>query len=75
MVHGLFKSKKGLAFNFNPTAKLEVEIRKSIWCEVSSEIFRSWGGARRINGKLFVDDVFYLQTNNIAATDKQLQTV
>jgi hypothetical protein len=75
MVQGSFKSKDGLDINFDPTAKLEVEIRKNIWCETSADLFRSWGGGRRINGKPFVSRVFYLHTNNIATSVEQLQTV
>ena len=74
MVQGSFKSKNGLVINFDPTAKLEIQIRPNTWCETSAEFFRSWGGARRINGKPFVSRVFYLHTNKIAPSVEQLQT-
>jgi hypothetical protein len=75
MVQGSFKSKDGLVINFDPTAKLEVQIRKNVWCETSADIFRSWGGDRRINGKPFISRTWYLHTNKIVTEVEQLQTV
>jgi len=64
---GTFKS-KGLTVNFNPTAKLEVEIRTNTWVETSADMFRSWGGNRRVNGKPFNSEVFFLLSNEVATT-------
>ncbi len=61
-----FTSKKGLQIDFNPTAKLEVNYRKDLWCETSPEMFRSWGGGRRINGKIYQGPVYNFLTNKVA---------
>ena len=61
-----FKNSQGLIIDFNPAAKLEVNYRKDLWCETSVEMFRSWGGKRRINGKLYEGPVYNFLTNNVA---------
>jgi len=59
-------SKNGLIIDFNPTAKLEINYRGNQWCETSWEMFRSWGGKRRINGKSYQGPVNLFLTNKIA---------
>ena len=71
MANGTFKTKDGLVIDFNPTAKLEVEIRQNCWVETSPYMFRSWGGNRRINGKPFQGAVCFLGSNALAETQKQ----
>lgn len=73
-MEGTFKI-NGLNVNFNPTAKLEVEIRKNIWVETSPSMFRSWGGNRRVNGRLFDSEVFFLLSNEVSQTIETTITV
>ena len=61
-----FKNKQGLIIDFNPAAKLEVNYRRDQWCETSVEMFRSWGGNRRINGKPYEGPVYNFLTNKVA---------
>jgi hypothetical protein len=60
-----FTNEQGLIIDFNPTAKLEVNYRENSWCETSVEMFRSWGGKRRINGKPYDGPVYNFLTNKV----------
>lgn len=41
--------------------KFEIKVYDS-WTQVSWNVFRSWGGPRRVNGKDFHGPVFYFLT-------------
>ena len=57
---------KHLEMDFDPDAKLEIDIHNNNnWAEVTADIFRSFGGNRRINGKQFNGNLYNLGTNNI----------
>ena len=66
-----------LEFNFDKDAKLEILPRSESneWVEVSVEIFRSWGGSRRINGKEFKGDVYFMGTNEIVRHEKLMNNI
>ena len=68
----VYTSKDGLVIDFNPAAKLEVQVGTQ-WCETSAEFFRSWGGNRRVNGRPHNGLVYELGSNNQVITTQILQ--
>lgn len=68
----VYTSKDGLVIDFNPAAKLEVQVGTH-WCETSVDFFRSWGGDRRVNGRPYNGPVYELGSNNQAITTQTLQ--
>jgi len=70
-----FIDNTGLEINFNPAAKLEVLISDNFfgtrWTETSSEMFRSWGGDRRINGVTFDESVYKFLSNETVEVVKE----
>ena len=46
-------------------AKYEIQVHGS-WVTVNDWIFRSWGGARRLNGQDFTGPVYYLGSDKVA---------
>lgn len=56
-----------LEIDFDSKAKLEYKERpRGAWHEIDPYTFRSWGGQRRINGKNFYGNVYYLGSNVIS---------
>lgn len=64
-----------LEIDFDRNAKLEYSNSKPYskrynnhkkWSEMGAYTFRSWGGDRRINGKRFYGNVYYLGSNKIS---------
>jgi hypothetical protein len=72
-----FTNKQGLTVNFPPTAKLEICTRPSMlndgWIEVSTEIFRSWGGERRIGNTPYNGPVYFYLSNEIETAIKAVE--
>lgn len=50
--------------DFNDAAVLEVEYKSNCWARVTSNQFRSYTGARRVNGELYNGPIYYEGTNN-----------
>lgn len=63
-------NERGVYYIDGPCDDLLLEIRvhprSEKWSKVTSYIFRSWSGQRRIDGKAFDGVVFYLGTNEIS---------
>ena len=55
-----------LIIDFNPQASLEIQIRQNTWVSVTPDMFRSWGGERRINGQPYQGPVYMLWTNEVS---------
>ena len=56
-----------LEYNFDKKAKLEIAVPARTtdeWREVSPEIFRTWMGKRKVDGKLFEGKTYIYLTNN-----------
>lgn len=53
-----------LKMPFPTTAKLEIENHS--WIEVTPEVFRSWTGPRRIDGKSYSGPVYNYLSNKTA---------
>jgi hypothetical protein len=69
-----FTNSQGLTIDFDPTAKLDIEIRTNHWSSVTADIFRSWAGNRKINDRPYAGPVYYLWSNEISTPIEQLQT-
>ena len=69
-----FTKSQGLTNDFNPTAKLEIEISTNHWSSVTAEIFRSWEGNRKANDRPYTGPVYYFCSNEISTPIEQLQT-
>lgn len=53
-----------LEYDFDTTAKLEIEINGS-FSKVDPNVFRSWTGARRINDIAYSGPTYYFLTNRV----------
>lgn len=53
-----------LIYDFNVADNLEVQIG-DMWCRVTARDFRSFNGARRINGKSYEGPIYLSNTNLI----------
>jgi hypothetical protein len=51
-----------LQYDFDTGALLEIEINKR-WSKVDCNVFRSWSGRRRINGKRYPGPNYYFLSN------------
>jgi len=74
MTKSTFTNKRGLTIDFDPTAKLEIEIRTNRWSPVTADMFRSWSGNRKINGRPYTGPVYFLWSNQVSEPVEQLQT-
>jgi hypothetical protein len=54
-----------LKINFDKNAKLEIYDEHKRWREVSPEVFRSWTGERKVNGKKYEGPIYVWLTNHI----------
>jgi len=54
-----------LKINFDKNAKLEIYDEHKRWREVTPEVFRSWTGERKVNGKEYEDTVYFWLSNKI----------
>ena len=45
--------------------KLQILSNVNIWIEVSAWVFRSWAGKRKLDGRNYHSDVYFLGTNKI----------
>ena len=52
-----------LKCNFDRKSKLKVKLENGQWIEVQFDLFRSWTGDRRIDGKAFHNRVYWFGTN------------
>jgi len=52
-----------LQYNFNTAANLEVEFKPDQWARVTPTWFRSFVGARRIDGQSYKGPVYYEGSN------------
>jgi len=73
MTQPTFTNKRGLSVDFDPTAKLEIEIRTNRWSTVTADMFRSWAGNRKINGRPYAGPVYFLWTNQVSTLVEQTQ--
>mgnify|MGYP000867563318 CR=1 FL=1 len=53
-----------LKIDFPMKGKLEIKVNGK-YCRVSPNIFRSWHGERRLDGKPFKGEVYYFGTNDV----------
>jgi hypothetical protein len=53
-----------LKYNFNPKAKLEIQVNKKYY-KCSPNVFRSYHGKRRVDGKNFIGERYYFNTNDL----------
>ena len=52
--------------------ELQCEIENNgLWESVSYDVFRSWGGRRKLNGQLYYGPVYEFLTENEAVTGHQ----
>ena len=69
-----FTNAQGFSIDFDPTAKLEIEVRADRWSTVTADMFRSWAGNRKINGRVYNGPVYYLWSNEVSPQEvHQLQ--
>jgi hypothetical protein len=62
-----------LVYNFNPKALLEVKTPKSSkYMKTCPDVFRSYGGMRRVDGKPFKGAVYYYQSNEILPNSREI---
>ena len=54
-----------LKINFDKNAKLEIYDEHKRWREVSPEVFRSWTGERKVNGKTYEGPIYIWLSNHI----------
>ncbi len=77
---------KPLLYNFNTNSKLEVQVTvkrpfggvRRNWISVSPNVFRSYHGKRRVDGKVFKGVVYYWMSNQqygSPTTKKERSTV
>jgi hypothetical protein len=63
-----------LKINFPLNVKLEIKVKDKYY-KTTPNVFRSWHGARKVEGKPFIGDVYCFLSNSLYRDGIQKQTV
>lgn len=55
--------KEKLKIDFDAKAKLEIKYK--VWLKTEPDVFRSWPGERRLNGKTYNGPIYIVDENKI----------